>query len=1246
MFQVTSTNIQQWASTRAGQSQLPDLVRRLILTTIDYKDIDYIAFPCGDDISNPGYDGVLATKSSNPYVPVGNSVWEMSVQEDTKRKADSDYQKRAADNPDHETTFIFVTARKWRNKDKWAADKTAEGAWKEVKAYDAADLELWLLSSFSAKLWFLELIGRYDDNIETLESYSKRWMSSFKIELPFEIASAGRETSVTSVHSFLQGENQILKISSITKDESVIFLYAAILALPDDKSRNRFLSKSVVVKTRESLRNPDIELSKGLIIIPVLNNIQGLEYKKVFRYIIPLDPSNLFDSSAVPLPRIGTQALSQQLEKAGLPKGEANLLAKNSGGRLSILRRLMDPICLPEWAQNDQSIIRQVIPIMLAQYWDTTYPGDSEMISRLAGMTFNEYENILTLLLNLPDRPVIKTGSLWCVNSALDCHLSFISYVSTSDREKYREVIVEVLTGRDPDLVPEPGGNRAAEFYKRILRFSKDLRRGLVQSLILISEYGKNTSTYPLSNNNTQYVDQIVEQVLSNADEELWHSLGELLPLLAEASPGVFMQAVESSLSSEKKHVMSVFAESGNILFISSKHHHLLWALEALAWDAKYFKRSVKALCVLSRLDPGGEVSNRPFNSLISIFRLWMPQTEVSSDVRFRVLEEIISVYPDLGWDLLVSLLPKSYDMGFYSYRYRWRKLSCQSDSKVTKSEWFDSICKTVNLILPMLGTSTDRWVKLLESYTNLPGQCKKSLIEYFNSRISEVVDKDSLIADKLRDIISRHRTSKSAEWAMSEADIKPLEYLYKQLEPTSFSKHKYLFNEQFPFLMEGKDTSEDGGAYLNQLRSAAIEEMIQEIGLSGIFDFSNAILFQNLLADAVPLKTITENLSLILDKIDSKSSGEVFLSQNLLRKGYDNHGESWAEDIITDAINDNWNSGKLVNLLLSFPSERWLWNMVETTDQVSQRDYWQNVRLYHHEMTTEDVQYAINRLLDCRRNFSARMLAHHAKSVLPVTDIARILEITSANECSEPLNDMVQYYIEMLLERVQSSQEIEREVKKKLEWTYISNLTFSIRGIGPKTLHEDMSNDPRIFFEIISAANSTRCNKHAQKDEDAESAFKLLNSWQLIPGKTPEGSIDASKLIQWIDDVIRLAKEQGFLEVALRQIGEVLSYSTGEADRQWPCNSVCEVLEHYGDARIDQNFIIGVFNQRGVVGRELYEGGVQERTLAQKYRNYASQVIFNYPRVSKILDHIAADYERVAEREDQEAEKDRIKYG
>ena len=43
-----------------------------------------------------------------------------------------------------DATFVFVTPRNWPRKEVWATEKAAHEDWKDVRAYDADDLEQWL----------------------------------------------------------------------------------------------------------------------------------------------------------------------------------------------------------------------------------------------------------------------------------------------------------------------------------------------------------------------------------------------------------------------------------------------------------------------------------------------------------------------------------------------------------------------------------------------------------------------------------------------------------------------------------------------------------------------------------------------------------------------------------------------------------------------------------------------------------------------------------------------------------------------------------------------------------------------------------------------------------------------------------------------------------------------------------------------------------------------------------------------
>ena len=76
--------------------------------------------------------------------------------------------------------------------------------------------------------------------------------------------------------------------------------------------------------------------------------------------------------------------------------------------------------------------------------------------------------------------------------------------------------------------------------------------------------------------------------------------------------------------------------------------------------------------------------------------------------------------------------------------------------------------------------------------------------------------------------------------------------------------------------------------------------------------------------------------------------------------------------------------------------------------------------------------------------------------------------------------------------------------------------------------------------------------------------------------------------------------------------------------------------MEEVGSQRMAEGFVIGVCNARGAHYRG--EGGGQERDLAAKYRTWAQRAAFEYPFVGRVLEDIAASYDREAEWHDSEA--------
>lgn len=122
---------------------------------------------------------------------------------------------------------------------------------------------------------------------------------------------------------------------------------------------------------------------------------------------------------------------------------------------------------------------------------------------------------------------------------------------------------------------------------------------------------------------------------------------------------------------------------------------------------------------------------------------------------------------------------------------------------------------------------------------------------------------------------------------------------------------------------------------------------------------------------------------------------------------------------------------------------------------------------------------------------------------------------------------------------------------------------------------------------------------------------------------------------MQWVTEARRLCSEHGRVRIGDDRIGELLSKAPPEDDSSWPCRPVCDVLDSHASEDMAAGFRIGVYNARGVVSRSLDEGGKQEREVSARYRAWAQRLALDYAYVASILERIAQDYDRDAQRED-----------
>jgi hypothetical protein len=174
-MRITATQIAEWAKTKEAQGSLPRLVRRLVHMA---GTPTQVAFPAGDSTSLPRWDGELTSEHDSPWVPKRKSFWEFSCEAPVTRKANKDYDKRTRQtlNEVHtNSTFVFVSARRWSQKARWLERKREAGEWVEIRAYDADDLEQWLEQSPTVAWQFAEELDIAGPGVESVAKYWEGW---------------------------------------------------------------------------------------------------------------------------------------------------------------------------------------------------------------------------------------------------------------------------------------------------------------------------------------------------------------------------------------------------------------------------------------------------------------------------------------------------------------------------------------------------------------------------------------------------------------------------------------------------------------------------------------------------------------------------------------------------------------------------------------------------------------------------------------------------------------------------------------------------------------------------------------------------------------------------------------------------------------------------------------------------------------------------------------------------------------
>ena len=1251
---IKAHQIQAWADDINARHMMPVLLRKLVHST--GQELLQVDFPGYDNAQRMGWDGLVEAGAATAWIPQGKSCWEFGVNQNPRSKAENDYATRLRSTSSaerRECTFVFVTPRNWPGKTKWARSKYAAGDWMAVRAFDASDLEQWVEESISAQIWLAEKLDIPVDGFESLDGFWQRWAAASDPSITPAIFAPSINAHRSTFKKWLEKQSERpFVVTADSKGEALAFLACLF---QDSAIAPRSGDLAAVFESAQRLRTLATSTSPFIPIVCTERAEHELATAYRRHHCIVVRPRNAIDSKPdIALDLLDHDGFVKALAAMGIERDKAERFARESGRSPTILRRRLskiDAIRTPQWA-GDAGIARSLIPMALIGAWHAQTSADREVVETLSGRSYQKIEESVTDLRERDDSPVWSVREYRGVASKIDALFAINRKVTEKDLTDFFLLAKIVLSETEPALELPEDKRWAASLYGKVRKHSAALREGVCETLVILSVHGNNLFQERLGIDVEAHVSTLIHRLLSPLTLDKLLSQDKDIPRYAEAAPTEFLTLLKTDLDQTDPVLHGLMKPADAGMFGGfPQRTGLLWALECLAWNPQYLSQVSLLLAQLSRTSIDDNWMNKPIHSLKAIFRSWMPQTAAPLEERMRTLKMLTERFPDIGWQLCIEQFTAYQQIGFDSYRPRWRSDASGAGQPVTAKEISEFTRKALELVLAWPKHNQRTLCDLVERIQGLSEEDQAAVWDRIDAWAASQVDdiaKASLRERIRRSVLMR----RGQQHELADAIRDRARRAYAKLQPgDSVIRHAWLFAS--PWVEFSADDIHNGELdydnyeeKIHRLREATMREIWMELGFDGV---------TTLLSRGSAAHVVGHSLGLILsganDRVDflrcclsvtdDRKAQLDGCIEGFLRSVKDDE-----RDAILSAVAEGGDAERTARLFRCAPFGQNTWRLLDGYGKQVPDRYWQEVLPDFGRHSEAESIELIDRLLEAGRPRAAFHAVQFGWARVETLRLKRLLHAV-ATVTAEPEEHyrLDAYRISEALNSLNGRPGVSPDEMAQLEFMYIRVLDRSKHGIP--NLERQVAESPATFFQALAFA----CKRRDHGDDPPElrirdperragmavSCHRLLDKVSRIPGTGKDGKIDAEALSAWVMEVRRLCAQHDRIELGDQYIGQLLSNALPEEDGVWPCRAVCEVMESLGSQHMGTGFNMGVYKSRGVQERE--NGGGQERVLAKKYRDLAGQCGTEYPYVSRVLESIARTYDHEAKHWDIEAE-------
>ena len=1262
VLRFSALQLTRWGESRRAEEELPELVNRLIRSELFAA--GSIRAPSGERIIEPGPDITVNNPArATRHIPDGQSVWEVSTAKDAQRKATKDLNRHGLPSGwQHDTTsFVFVTTRPWPGAKEWAFQQQPKHPWRSIRVLDATDLKSWIEESVGVQLWLMDRMGRKCEGFQWLRVAVQDWSAVADPPLGTALLRSSIERHFTAWREWLRSPpRNPLTVIGESMGEALLFVQALLEHGASQPSQPPI--EGLCLGTEEALRHLLGAPPSDVVVIPDESVRElAIAHSSVLRVVLPATGQPRVPNPLIVSPA-GTMVVRDFLVGAGIDTGRADQLARSSGGSISVLRRLTHK---GGSAAPDYQLPNRLLPILAAAglfgIWDAGSKADRKVVLRLTGQQCDEdLEMAWTELLGLPEPPVWMDGERRGVNSRLDIWQRCTEgKITPQALDRYFATVRTALRDAPLDRLGER--LMLPEDYQalRDSQVSGELLRGLAQGLVLLAEFGDAMNQRRVGSPVSAQVEQVVSAALESMTVDRLRALHTVMPLLAEAAPEVFMEAMEADLQQPNSAQRALLnfrwgdggSESTPLIYATDAVRYrssLMWAYEALAWFPQYAEQAIDLLARLADEEVLDHHGGQPRKSLVELLKPWHCGSVLDAERHCAVLRKLAKDHPEWACDLVRKCLPAGHDIAHAAHLPLWRGRPDGANSARPEEHRIAVYRTAADILIQYAATSEKTVHGAIESVDNLP---EEEATRVWESVAAWATSESRSPEERTR--LTRHLTAFADGALVEHSREDSREGARRVLKELSrfpvTAPDLWIFDDDAVIREHRTDDSswETTEERLVEKRRSALRTLRESGGIESILSLVPEVRNTHMLGVVASRVLSTAEIHSAASHALQEGGDDARSPMRWFIQGLLGETDDADADALTEAIrssryakrNPDWLPRLLARLPLGPGASR--------ADSLSGRElklYWEQFDSEQHAVPPERKDWLIAGMCSVARPREA-LWALRGNFEGARTESLRLLIGTLPQSEEQNLGNLEKELVTAIRKRPDLSPADAADI----EFMFFDRL----EPDEMPTLAMAVATDPSWLQKALMLC--TRRRDHAEDPPEWTKrgenvpyrlwsrAYRLFERLPRLPGTTSSG-YDAEQGAAWTTSILSFAEEHDRLEVAERLLGRAFG-NAGFHEDGTPMDELVKLLERVRRPRIEEGVATGAESRLGPVWLPKGDAGRPFRDRADFYRELEVRYRDSAPRMARVMRLLqrcfrrearwADDHERLEDRRD-----------